>query len=587
MVVTSGLYHPVIPAFAGTTKPMPRSIKLIQDIVMKIHVWIWFGLFLLTGCDVVHHNKVASLTNTDIHHEKSPKLSAKSIEKPKEEVIPPVSGPLAYPISPIALDNDASTPRGLPMAFNGSGGGRKEPIIIQGLDSQMMHGLIHWNHIAIDASGIDHKPPPVGIKTIPIGGEQLGPARAARAMAIVHIAIFEALNAIEQKYESYLGLPKAEAGTSSRAALAQAAYETLIAMFPSQTASFAEDLANDLSNIPNGNSKDRGIALGHLAATTILNLRDNDGSNHAEPIIGVDYFPTDAPGEWRKDPISNKPIAMGADWYQVLPFVIEAASQFRIAPPPPLDSHEYAVAFNEVKRLGGNGLTTPTERNEDQTETGIYWAYDGTPSLCAPPRLYNQVALKIAEIMESDFMEVARLLALINVGLADSALAIWESKFFYKFWRPVTAIRESEPGTGPSGLGDGNNETMGDISFWPLGAPASNSSDPNFTPPFPSYPSGHAGFGGTLFQILRRFYETDDIAFTFVSEELNGKTEDRNGIIRPLVPRSFDNLSEAELENGLSRIYLGIHFRFDIDEGIEIGRDVGNYVFDHLFLPKN
>ncbi|GAC1471133.1 MAG: hypothetical protein PVSMB7_22630 [Chloroflexota bacterium] len=153
-----------------------------------------------------------------------------------------------------------------------------------------------------------------------------------------------------------------------------------------------------------------------------------------------------------------------------------------------------------------------------------------------------------------------------------SGLAIWESKYYYQFWRPITGIRESDNGTG-------------DPNFTPLGAPASNLIGPNFTPPFPAYPSGHAGFGGALFQILRHFYGTDRIDFTFVSDEFNGETVDNTGQIRPLLPRHFDSLSQAEEENGQSRIYLGIHWSFDKIEGIEQGRRVANYVFRHAFLP--
>jgi hypothetical protein len=250
-----------------------------------------------------------------------------------------------------------------------------------------------------------------------------------------------------------------------------------------------------------------------------------------------------------------------------------------------MDSPEYPAAFNEVKAFGGDGFVTPTVRTAEQTQIGTYWAYDGTPSLCAPPRLYNQIALRIARQMGSNVVEVARLLALVNVAMSDAGVAVWDSKYYYKFWRPVGGIRESDVGTGVSGIGDGNPDTVGDPIFSPLGAPASNINGPNFTPPFPAYPSGHAGFGGALFQTLRRFYGTDNIAFTFVSDEFNGVTQDSNGIVRPLVRRSFSSLSQAEEENGQSRIYLGIHWAFDKTEGIAQGRRVANYVFENAFRP--
>jgi hypothetical protein len=235
--------------------------------------------------------------------------------------------------------------------------------------------------------------------------------------------------------------------------------------------------------------------------------------------------------------------------------------------------------------LGGDGVITPTVRNADQTHAGIYWAYDGTPSLCAPPRLFNQIALHIADQMGSDVIETARLLALANIAMADATLTCWESKYYYDIWRPVTGIRESDPGTGPTGVGDGNAATIGEPAFSPLGAPASNLNGPNLTPPFPAYPSGHASMGGALFQTLRRFYGTDDIPFTFVSDEFNGITKGNDGNVRPLLPRSFSTLSQAEEENGQSRIYLGIHWSFDKTEGIAMGRRVADYVFDNALLP--
>lgn len=442
----------------------------------------------------------------------------------------------------------------------------------------------HWNEIAINASGLDHTPVAPGESRV--FGKQLGPGRSSRAMAIVHIAIFDSVNAIVGGYRSYTGLHRVHENTSVDSAIAQAAHDTLVAVFPSQATSFDQELAEDLNDIQNGQAKTNGINLGHRAAAAILALRSNDGSQHAEPRLGVDFFTSDQPGKWRQDPISLIPIALGAHWGEVDPFVLQSGHQFRVPAPPALASQAYASAFREAQRLGGDGIVTATERTAEQTQIGIYWAYDGTPSLCAPPRLYNQIAMQIADDRNTNnVLELARLMALVNTAMADAGIAIWESKYFYNFWRPVTGIRESDEGTGPTGQGDGNPLTHGDVTFSPLGAPASNLNGPNFTPPFPAYPSGHAGFGGALFQTLRNFYGTDRIAFTFVSDEFNGVTHDNQGNPRPLIPRSFRRLSEAEEENGQSRIYLGIHWRFDKTEGIEQGRRVANFVFAHAFTP--
>jgi membrane-associated phospholipid phosphatase len=443
----------------------------------------------------------------------------------------------------------------------------------------------HWNRMAVDASGLDHTPPAPG-ETREFA-QQLGPGRSSRAMAIVHIAMFDSILAVEGGYKSYTGLRSAPRGTSIDAAIAQSAHDTLVALFPAQKQPLDQALADDLAQIRTGDrrSKEDGIKLGRSAAALILALRANDGSKHDEPVVGVDFFTSDEVGKWRQDPISLIPLALGAHWGEVRPFVLRSGAQFRTPPPPALTSPAYTGAFDEVKELGGDGVVTPTSRSEDQTIAGIYWAYDGTPSLCAPPRLYNQIAMQIAEERHSNLVQTARLAALINIAMADAGIAIWESKYFYEFWRPVTGIRESDPGTGPSQLGDGNPDTVGDPAFSPLGAPASNSVSKNFTPPFPAYPSGHAGFGGALFQILRRFYGTDAIAFTFVSDEFNGVTQDNQGNVRPLIPRSFSSLSQAEEENGQSRIYLGIHWAFDKTEGIAQGRAVADYVFRKAYLP--
>ena len=205
--------------------------------------------------------------------------------------------------------------------------------------------------------------------------------------------------------------------------------------------------------------------------------------------------------------------------------------------------------------------------------------------MCAPPRLYNQIAVQVADDTNLKPVELARLLALVNVAMADAGIACWESKYYWDYWRPVTAIREADPGSGPTGKGDGNPDTHGDVTFSPLGGQASNLSGPDFTPPFPSYPSGHATFGGALFEVLRRFYGSDQHPFTFVSDEWNGITKDSDGRVRPYRPRFFETFSEAEEENGQSRIYLGIHWFFDKDQGIAQGNRVGDYVFDHVFLP--
>src|SRR5437588_751849 len=377
-----------------------------------------------------------------------------------------------------------------------------------------LDSIHRWNAIAINASGLDHTPVAPGeIRTF---GEQLGPGRSSRAMAIVHIAIFDSVNAVLGGYRSYTGIQPAKPPVSLDAAVAQAAHDSLIALYPSQAPAFDSLLTDDLAKVSNKNERTNGVSLGQRAAAAILALRASDGSQLAEPRVGVNYFTSDQPGHWRQDPISVIPLALGAHWGDCKTFVVQSASQFRVPPPPDMNSAEYARA---------------------------------------------------------------------NTAMADAGMSIWESKYYYDFWRPIGGIRESDLGTGPTGLGDSNASTTGDLTFTPMGAPASNLTGPNFTPPFPSYPSGHGGFGGALFQTLRRFFGTDNIAFTIVSDEFNGVTKDNAGNVRPYVPRSFANFSQAEEENGQSRIYLGIHWSFDKTQAIAQGRNVANYVFDHAFTP--
>jgi hypothetical protein len=396
------------------------------------------------------------------------------------------------------------------------------------------------------------------------------------------------VNAISGGFRSYTGMTRETRPASLDAAIATAARDTLAQLFREQAGQFNILYNAEIARIPPSQEqqKNLGIAIGNRAATRILGLRTNDGSQIPEPRLGIDWITSNLPGRWRQDPISEIPLALGAKWAQVRPFVMTSASQFRTPPPPALNTAAYTAAFNEVKRLGGDVVHTPTERSQDQTNIGIYWAYDGTPSLCAPPRLYNQIATEISK-NETSTIRLARLYALVNTSMADAGIAAWDSKFFYYYWRPVTGVREADAGTGPTGAGDGNAATIGDVNFWPLGAPASNLNGAvNFTPPFPAYPSGHATFGGALFQTLRNYYGRDNIAFTFTSDELNGETMDTNGQVRPLLPRSFNSLSQAEEENGQSRIYLGIHWSFDKTSGITQGRQVANHVFANSFRPN-
>jgi hypothetical protein len=180
--------------------------------------------------------------------------------------------------------------------------------------------------------------------------------------------------------------------------------------------------------------------------------------------------------------------------------------------------------------------------------------------------------------MRNSEVENARLFALVNLAMGDAGISCWGCKYIYQFWRPIVGIREA--------ASTGNPATVADPTWEPLGAQADNNSGTNFTPNFPSYTSGHATFGSSMFQVLRRYYGTDDIPFHLQSDEFNGVTRDDTGKVRPQRTRSYLNLSQAEIENHDSRIYLGIHWRFDQDQGLVQGRKLGDFVVDNYLLPR-
>lgn len=433
--------------------------------------------------------------------------------------------------------------------------------------------LAYWSEQAWRTIAIDHTPPPAGPT---VDSEQAGPTHSSRVLAIFHIAIHDALNAIYRRYPGYSGALPAFADSSPDAAIAQAAHDTLAALYPRQANRLDALLSADLARLPAGRSRMNGIDIGRRAASAILALRADDGADRPEPVVGENYPLYREPGKWRPDPVSRIQIAFGAYWGQVRPFILPSAAAFRPPAPPALSSDTYTRAFNEVKQIGGAGPAT--RRTMEQTRIGIYWGYDSTAWIGTPLNMYNQIAVQVVRSRTTDVLMQARALALLNAAMADSVIVGWEAKYYYRFWRPVHGVREASPGTGPTGKGDGNPDTLADPNWTPLGAPASNLVGPDFTPPFPSYPSGHAVIGGALFQTLRTLYG-DRVPFTFLSDEWNGVTRDNEGWVRPKWPRSYGSLSQAEAEAGQSRIYLGLHWQFDKTAGLAVGHQVADYVF--------
>jgi hypothetical protein len=431
--------------------------------------------------------------------------------------------------------------------------------------------VVQWNAIALQASVNDYS-------AALAPGYQIGPTRLSRAMAIVQGAVFDAVNSVDPLYTPYLNIQvPAPADASIDAAVAQAAHDTLVAMFPNQGSFFDSELHVSLQGIPNQAAAVDGAAVGMEVAKAILHARANDGA--AKDAVGqpVNYTFGTLPGQWRSDPLHFPQVPLTPDWGSVKPFGMQSVNQFLPPPPPTLDSLAYATAYEEVKILGS---ANSTARTADQTEIAFFWGYDAQPTVCAPIRFYNQIAEVIAAQQGNSEVADARFFALINIAMADGAINAWDAKYLYNFWRPIQAIRENDPGTGISGLGSGNPFLVdqGDPNWMPVGAPAHNGGT-NFTPPFPSYTSGHATIGAAMFKLMEDYYGTDNVTFTISTDEFNTFTG------AALSPRTYYSFSEAAGENALSRIYLGIHFNFDATAGIQAGDAIADYDFTHLMRP--
>jgi hypothetical protein len=437
--------------------------------------------------------------------------------------------------------------------------------------------VLQWNAVALHAAVVDHG--------IGAPGLQFGPTRTSRAFAIVQGAVFDAVNSISPQYTPYQIQLKAPPTASIDAAVAEAAYTTLVYLYPYQKAYFDTQLAASLQGIPMG-PKIQGMVVGGIVAGIELARRSHDGSQVDAAGQPVNYTYGQMPGQWRPDPLHPNATPLTPDWGGVRPFVIPSAAAFGAPAPPALTSLAYAQAYEQVRALGA---VNSTVRTDNETDIGFFWGYDAQPGLCAPVRFYNQITEAVAQKMQNSVTENARLFALVNFAMADAGITCWGNKYQYDLWRPVTAIRENDPGTGPSGLGSGNPylEGQGDPKWQPLGAPADNGGGTNFTPPFPSYTSGHASFGGATFKVLEDFYHTDAIpgGLTIISDEFNTITVDQNGHPRPLLPRTYNFFSQMAGENAQSRVYLGIHWEFDAVEGIRCGDHIGDFVYTHALMP--
>ncbi|HEV2964287.1 MAG TPA: vanadium-dependent haloperoxidase [Candidatus Angelobacter sp.] len=370
-------------------------------------------------------------------------------------------------------------------------------------------------------------------------GAQPSTIHPTRSFAIMHAAIYDAVNAIDKTHAPYaVRLNDASRNASQDAAAATAAHDVLTALYPKFQATLDAQLQQSLAAIQDGTHQQEGIAIGTEVARRILAIRSTDGSDAAL----IPFVPIDAPGQYQLTP-PNFPKPAFTHWSHVTPFTLRRADQFRPGLPPSLASDTYSDAFNEVKSLGIGNSTT---RTADQTVIGRFWGG-------AIQNYWNEIAQTASEAHHLTTAQNARLFALLNLTAADSVIAFYDAKYTFRFWRPVTAIRAADT--------DGNPETAADPNWLPL--PVNTAGDP-------SYPGAHSAISFASAFVLRSFFKSDHFTFNVTSEVLPG------------VERSFTRFSAAATEAGLSRIFAGQHFRFDHVAGLHLGESVADFVTDHF-----
>jgi hypothetical protein len=389
--------------------------------------------------------------------------------------------------------------------------------------------VLEWNAIALDVMQRDpYTPPPM----------------FARNLAMVQAAVYDAVNAISQRYSVYKIDINAAVGTSEEAAAASAAARILSKLYPSQQALINAALTRTLSTITDGAGKTAGIELGNTVADQIFAWRSNDGAKTQVP-----YQNSTEIGKWQPS-LPNFGGALYPQWPLLKPYALDAGSQFRPNGLPSLNSAEYTAAYNEVSQLGARNSTA---RTADQTQTAQFWS-DGSGTY-TPVGHWNQIAGTAASVKGTSIIETARLFAQLDVALADAGIAAWDSKYTYNSWRPITAIR--------NGALDGNANTTADPNWQPL----------IDTPPFPEYVSGHSTFSAAAAAVLGKTFGD---SFQFQS----------GSVTLPGTSRAFTSFTRAAAEAGQSRIYGGIHFQFSNRDGLTLGKSIGEYVADRFLIDE-
>jgi membrane-associated phospholipid phosphatase len=360
----------------------------------------------------------------------------------------------------------------------------------------------------------------------------------------MHAAMFDAVNAIDGGHRPYLaGLEEVSRAASQDAAGAAAAHEVLAQLYPARGATLDAQLQVSLARIEDGPDKTDGIDIGVMVADRLLSLRSDDGSN----VPPIPYVFGTSPGAYQSTPPNFPAQPVFTHWPGVTPFVLKSASPFRPGPPPRLSGASYAAALNEVKTLG---VRNSADSSADQALTGRFW--NG-----AIQNYWNEIAQTAALAHNLTTPETARLFGLLNLTLADSVIAMYEAKYTYNLWRPVTAIRSADV--------DDNDDTLADPNWLP---------QVGNTPPDPSYPGAHAVVSGAAASVLISFFDTDRFDFDVTSEALAGVT------------RSFAAFSAAAQEAAASRIFAGVHSRVDEVAGQRLGEKVAHFVLAHALKPS-
>ena len=376
--------------------------------------------------------------------------------------------------------------------------------------------------------------------------ERTAPPRASRALAILHVAIYDAVNGIVRTHHPYLVAGQVPASASVEAAVAAAGHHVLASLFPGQSATFDALYQDAILHIPSRPQREFGLEWGRSVATEVLAARAQDGAVMTMPVPV-----SSGPGDWMPTPPAFAPYLM-PHWAFIAPFCMTSNGQFRPTGPPGLSTAEYAMEVNEVKLFGA---ATNSARSAEQSQIALFWA-DGAGTE-TPPGHWNTIAQTVSASVGLTLSENARLFALLNLALADAAICSWDAKYHFNRWRPVTAIRLADT--------DGNPATDPDPTW----------SSFIVTPPFPDYVSGHSTFSGAAATVLALFFGTDTIPFVAKSDALAG------------VQRRFPSFSAAAEEAAVSRLYGGIHFRSANEHGMQGGLSIGSFVMANFLLPKS